>query len=328
MDQARILVVDDEPNVGRFLIHALRSSGYSVSVAHSVAEAWPRIESEPFDLLLVDKTMPELGGLELLKKLRDAGKETPTVLLISKVSQAAVDEALALGASDYLSKPIVNTEHLVRRLRSVLDKRLTTLFFDVMLSDLSKALLAGTGKSETFTKLSQKVLELQRELGCRPACAVVDDETPRMLSRVADIYAQDIICTGVPYKDAVEAFAGPKAPLVAAVSLESTNALSLIQELHTRYPDLLILAMAATTNVRTALRAVEKGASDYTLTQDEGIGVCGARIKRMVAQTRQHSLYVDIASLHYKAARETRPDLPHDIIFANTSEDSSSEKPQ
>ena len=328
MDQARILVVDDEPNVGRFLIHALKSSGYSVSAAHSVDEAWPRIESEPFDLILVDKTMPESGGIDLLRMLKDAKIEIPTVLLIGKVSKAAVDEALELGAADYLSKPIVNTEHLVRRLRSVLDKRLTTLFFDVMLSDLSKALLAGTGKSETFTKLSQSVLALQKEIGRRPACAVIDDESHRMESRVEDIHSQGIICVGVPYKDALDVFSGPHAPLVAAVALEASNALPLIQELHAQYPDLLILAIAATTNVRTALRAVEKGALDYAMTQDEGIGVCGARIKRLVAQARRHSLYVDIASLHYAAARETRPDLPADIIFGDSDEDPSSEQPQ
>ncbi len=317
MDQARILVVDDEPNVGRFLIHALKKSGYTVSVAHSVAEAWPRIESESFDLLVVDKTMPEQSGTDLLRKLQASSLEIPTVLLIGDASIASVDEALALGAADYLSKPIINTEHFVRRLRAVLDRRLTTLFFDVMLSDLSKALLAGTGKSETFTKLSRSLLSLRAEIGRRPACGVVDDKRRRMETRIEYIHDQDIITIGVPVQDLDTVFGGPNAPLVAAVSLESTSALTLIDHLHCAYPDLLILALVDTTSVRTALRAVEKGALDYAMLLDEGVGVCGMRIKRLLGQARRHALYLDIASLLYRAAKETRPDLPDDIIFAN-----------
>lgn len=325
MDQARVLVVDDEPNVGRFLIHALKQSGYTVSVAHSVAEAWPRIENEAFDLLLVDKTMPEQSGSDLLRKVQDSPYDISTMLLIGDVSASSVDSALALGAVDYLSKPIVNTEHLVRRVRSVLDRRLTTLFFDVMLSDLSKALLAGTGKSETFTKLSRSLLTLRAEIGRRPACGVVDDEPRRRDARVDAIHGQDIIATGVAVEDLDAVFGGPRAPLVAAVSLESHNALTLIEHLKTVYPSLLTLAVADTTNVRTALRAVEKGALDYAMLLDEGVGVCGMRVQRLLSQARRHALYLQIASLLHRAARETRHDLPDDIIFASGAASASAE---
>jgi DNA-binding NtrC family response regulator len=326
MDQARILVVDDEPNVGRFLIHVLKKSGYTVSVAHSVAEAWPRIESEEFDLLLVDKTMPGQSGSDLLAKLQGSAIEIPTVLLIGDVSVASVNEALALGAADYLSKPIVNTEHFVRRLQSVLDRRLTTLFFDVLLSDLSKALLAGTGKSETFTKLSRSLLSLRAEIGRRPACGVVDDNARLMEARVESIHSQNLISIGVPIEDLDTVFAGPAAPLVAAVSLESKNALSLIEHLHSVYPDLLTLAVAETTNARTALRAVEKGALDYAIIAAEGMRVCGMRIHRLVGQARRHALYVEIAALLYRAAKETRRDLPEDIIFASRMPNTTTER--
>jgi DNA-binding NtrC family response regulator len=321
MDRTRVLVVDDEPNVGRFLTRALNRLGFTVTVAHSVDKAWPLIESQPFDLLLVDKTMPEKSGLVLLQQLKDSEHEIPAVLITGDASVETIDEALALGAEDYIAKPFVSTNHLVQRLQSVLDRRVTGLLFDVMLSDLSKALHSGTGKSEKFTKLSQTLLELKVELGKRPACAVVDDDPKRCEERRAAIYEGGVIAVGVSTDDVDKVFNDAKGPMVAAVSLESKDSLKLVEELHQAHPNLLILAFANETDVKAALHAVEAGASDFTLLMEEGMAACSQRIERLVGQARRHFLYLEIASLLYKAARESRPDLADDIIFVTSEAD-------
>ncbi len=319
-DKARVLVVDDEPNVGRFLTHALRGPGYSVTVAHSAAEAWVKIESEPFDLILVDKNMPEEDGLTLLQRLRESGHDIPTLLLIGEVSPEAIDEALRLGAVDYLAKPVINVEHLVRRIGSVLDRRLSHLLFDPMFSDLKIAMLAGTGSSEKYTKLSRSLLTLKEHLGRRPACALIDPVPARLEKRVYDMRQRGIITLAVPPELVSQTFDVASPPLVAAISIEGEEALPLIQQLHQRHPELLIFAISDKANVRNALRAVDGGASDYALTREEGWTIVCKRLERMVTESRRQALYLGMATLLHSAARETRPDLANDIIFAEGSD--------
>jgi len=313
--------VDDDANVGRFLSRALQRQGFTVKTAESVAEAWPMIESERFDLLLIDKTMPHESGLVLLKRLQDSNLDIPAVMITGDATVETIDEALLLGAEDYISKPFASAAHLVARLRSVLDRRTSELLFDVMLGDLSKAVLSGTGQSMEFTRLSQSLLNLRLKLGKRPACAVIDDDAERRELRRAAIYDSGVIAIGIAPGDLNGAFQGENEPMVAAVSLESKGALVRIADLHKNYPNTTILACASRADVQTALAAIEAGAADFVLLQDEGISAATQRIDRLVRQARRHHLYLEIVGMLYRAACEVRPDLAEDLIFATSEAD-------
>ncbi len=321
MAHTRVLVVDDDANVGRFLGRALRRQGFTVETAESVAEAWPMIQSQPFDLLLIDKTMPYESGLVLLRRLQESDLDIPAVMITGDATVETIDEALSLGAEDYISKPFASASHLVARLRSVLDRRTTELLFEVMLGDLSKAVLSGTGQSMEFTRLSQSLLDLRLKLGKRPACAVVDDDAERREARRTAIYDSGVIARGVAPTDICERFQGENEPMVATVSLESQGALQRIEDLHRQYPNMTILACASRADVQTALTAIEAGASDFVLLQDEGISAATQRIDRLVRQTRRHHLYLEIVGMLYRAACEVRPDLAEDVIFATSDAD-------
>jgi DNA-binding NtrC family response regulator len=321
MTHTRVLVVDDDANVGRFLSRALKRQGFTVKTAESVAEAWPMIESERFDLLLIDKTMPHESGLVLLKRLQDSNLDIPAVMITGDATVETIDEALLLGAEDYISKPFASAAHLVARLRSVLDRRTSELLFDVMLGDLSKAVLSGTGQSMEFTRLSQSLLDLRLKLGKRPACAVIDDDAERRESRRAAIYDSGVIAIGIDASNLSGAFQGENEPMVAAVSLESKGALQRIEDLHKNFPNTTILACASRADVQTALAAIEAGAADFVLLQDEGISAATQRIERLVRQARRHHLYLEIVGMLYRAACEVRPDLAEDLIFATSEAD-------
>lgn len=313
--------MDDDANVGRFLSRALQRQGFTVKTAESVAEAWPMIESESFDLLLIDKTMPHESGLVLLKRLQDSDLDIPAVMITGDATVETIDEALLLGAEDYISKPFASAAHLVARLRSILDRRTSELLFDVILSDLSKAVLSGTGQSMEFTRLSQSLLSLRLKLGKRPACAVIDDDAERRELRRAAIYDSGVIAIGIAPSDLSGAFQGENEPMVAAVSLESEGALVRIADLHKNYPNTTILACASRADVQTALAAIEAGAADFVLLQDEGISAATQRIDRLVRQARRHHLYLEIVGMLYRAACEVRPDLAEDLIFATSEAD-------
>lgn len=116
----RILVVDDDPAVTSFLQRLLSQDGYAVEIAHDGESALHLIEARAPDVLVLDITLPGLSGLELCRRLKqdETTRLLPVVLVSGHVDQAKRVEGLAVGADDFLSKP-VNTQELIARVRSL-----------------------------------------------------------------------------------------------------------------------------------------------------------------------------------------------------------------
>src|SRR5438270_3049809 len=100
---SRILIVDDEPNVRLMFRTTLASTGAEIAVADDGEAALERLEGSPFDLVLLDLKMPGLGGMETLRRLRDAGDDTPVVIVTAHGDVPHAVEAMKLGAIDFLS---------------------------------------------------------------------------------------------------------------------------------------------------------------------------------------------------------------------------------
>ncbi len=112
-----ILVVDDEPYIGRIIQLKLESGPYAVELAHDGRSALERLSSEkPFDLVLLDIMMPHLSGLEVLAELRRLpGRErTPVIMLTAKGQDTDRTRAAELGATDFLTKPFSPKKLLAR----------------------------------------------------------------------------------------------------------------------------------------------------------------------------------------------------------------------
>jgi len=116
----RVLVVDDEPAVRTALERALRLEAYDVELAADGREALDRMsDGTPPDAVVLDVAMPHVDGLEVCRRLRDAGDRTPVLMLTAR---DAVDDRVAgldAGADDYLVKPFALKE-LKARLRALL----------------------------------------------------------------------------------------------------------------------------------------------------------------------------------------------------------------
>ena len=112
-----ILVVDDEPYIGRIIQLKLESGPYSVELAHDGQSALARLSSdERFDLVLLDIMMPHLSGLDVLAALRKLpGREgTPVIMLTAKGQETDRARAAELGATDFLTKPFSPKKLLAR----------------------------------------------------------------------------------------------------------------------------------------------------------------------------------------------------------------------
>jgi len=116
---ARVLVVDDEPAVRRALERALRLDSYDVALAQDGEEALDAIAREPADAVILDVAMPRLDGLEVARRMRQAGDRTPILMLTARDAIDDRVEGLDVGADDYLVKPFALRE-LQARLRALL----------------------------------------------------------------------------------------------------------------------------------------------------------------------------------------------------------------
>jgi len=117
----RILVVEDDEDMGENLQRILTLAGYQVHLARDGAEAITVLQTQPFHLVLTDLLMPRMGGLELLREIRRLGQSLPVVFLTAFGSRAAFTKAMDLGAVDFVTKPF-QASSLLAVIREVFDR--------------------------------------------------------------------------------------------------------------------------------------------------------------------------------------------------------------
>jgi len=121
----RILVIEDEKKVARFIKKGLEEEGYAVDLAPDGEEGLARVLDQVHDLIILDIALPKIDGLQVLKKLRE--RKVPTPVLLLTVRAAIEDKVLGLdsGADDYLTKPFAFQE-LLARIRALLRRKAET----------------------------------------------------------------------------------------------------------------------------------------------------------------------------------------------------------
>jgi two-component system response regulator MprA len=115
----RVLIVDDEPAVRSALDRALRLDGYEVALAADGQQALDRLADARHDAVVLDIAMPGIDGLEVCRRMRDAGDRTPVLMLTARETVDDRVAGLDAGADDYLVKPFALKE-LKARLRALL----------------------------------------------------------------------------------------------------------------------------------------------------------------------------------------------------------------
>lgn len=158
----RILVVEDEKKMSGFIQQGLLEQGYLVDVADHPRQAQDLIHNVSYDLLILDVMLPEIDGLELSRRVREAGY-TGLVLMLTALNTTRDKVAgLDAGADDYLTKPFDFNE-LLARVRALLRRRgeaTTTLTNGDLVMDLIKRSITREGKMVDLTSKEFSLLEL------------------------------------------------------------------------------------------------------------------------------------------------------------------------
>lgn len=119
----RVLVVDDEPAIRRFLRASLTAQGYDIAEAEDGARALEAVNRRPPDIVVLDLGLPDIDGLEIIRRLRESGNATPIIVLSSRADEPGKVEALDLGADDYVTKPF-GVDELLARMRAAMRHKL------------------------------------------------------------------------------------------------------------------------------------------------------------------------------------------------------------
>ena len=115
----RVLIVEDEPNLGQQLKSTLEGAGYAIDLAVDGEEGLFLGETESYDAIVLDLGLPEIDGLTVLDRWRKGGKTTPVLVLTARDSWSDKVAGLDAGADDYVAKPF-QTEELIARLRALI----------------------------------------------------------------------------------------------------------------------------------------------------------------------------------------------------------------
>src|SRR4030043_131430 len=160
MQTMRVLVVEDEHKIANSIKKGLEQESYAVDVAYDGIDGYDLASSEDYDVIILDLMLPEIGGLEICRKLRAGNIHTPILILTAKGELDDKVKGLNSGADDYLVKPFAFAELLARlkalsrRPKQALDNILTCN--DLTLNILTYEVKRGTKK----TKLSRKEFAL------------------------------------------------------------------------------------------------------------------------------------------------------------------------
>jgi len=157
-----ILILEDDQIFGETLEMFLSLEGYTIDLVSTIEEAENITFNKNFDLYLFDINLPDGKGLQLLNELRDAEDNTPTIFITALTDLNSISEGFKLGAMDYIKKPFVPEELLIRIEAKFLDKTLKyknisynpilkTIFIDNNIVDI------GVVSTKLFVKLLENI---------------------------------------------------------------------------------------------------------------------------------------------------------------------------
>jgi DNA-binding response OmpR family regulator len=172
----KILIVEDEHKIANSIKQGLLQENFSVDVAYDGIEGYDLASSEEYDVIVLDRLLPGMEGVEICKKLREQKNHTPILILTAKGQVADKVEGLENGADDYLVKPFA-FEELLARIKALGRRPKKTLETTLKLADLSlDTTTYEVKRKNTIIQLSGKEFALLEYLMRHPRKILTKDQ--------------------------------------------------------------------------------------------------------------------------------------------------------
>jgi len=188
----KILIVEDDVKISLFLTKGLEEESYTVDSCFDGEEAFYLIQTNIYDLIILDLMIPNIDGVTLCKKLREIGNNTPIIMLSAKSSIEDKVTGLNIGANDYIAKPFSFDELIVRVKVQLRDGKSLTNILQIadLILDTDKKLVTRNQKE---IKLSSKEYMLLEYLLINKNKVLTEDKINHALWNMDDETASNII---------------------------------------------------------------------------------------------------------------------------------------
>ena len=165
INNPRVLVIDDEPDIREVISNLLVEGGYQVNTASSGPEAIDLLKCEPFDLAITDMRMPGMDGLEVTKRLKQMDDDIQIIILTGFGTMENVIRAMGeKNVFDYLTKPLENIEDLVKSVGRALEKRRLSIENKALVKKLNESNLKLTVANEQLKAEIEERKRIGKEL--------------------------------------------------------------------------------------------------------------------------------------------------------------------
>jgi DNA-binding NtrC family response regulator len=330
----RILVVDDEDVVLMVLEELLLGEGYQAALAKSGEESMLQFRRSPFKLVVTDKNLPGISGLDVLRQCKELNPLIEVLMITGYASLESALEAIGLGAYDYLTKPFENLDILRVKIRKAMGKQNRTLINRKIVNELKKLtdefIQRGGGKEAQRHIIGKFAAELERfkqELGKKNKILVIDQD-----EEIGGVSIRFLAEQGydVTYKqsgeEGIDSLREQGANLIITdKDLPGMDGFTLIEKAKQIDPDVEAIMIASGSSLDTVLRAVDKGASDYLLKPLEGLNVLLTKVKRVLREQndnlRYKKLIKELKSLSKEALHFAREAERRKSFFDELSEE-------
>lgn len=204
MSKAKLLVVEDDPNLGDILNEYLSMKGYSTILCRDGEEGWSKFKKGAFDLCILDIMMPKKDGFTLGKEIKKVEEDLPIIYLTAKNLKDDIIQGLKIGADDYITKPF-SMEELLLRINAILRRTmkndetvaLKSYKFGDFILHYDQQILEGPAGSHKLTSKENELLallasELNKNVSRSQALKQIWGDDSYFNARSMDVYLSKV----------------------------------------------------------------------------------------------------------------------------------------
>ncbi len=312
-----ILVIDDEEVVRILFEEMLRKDGYTVLSARSGEEALREMEGAAVNLLVVDKNLPGINGLETIREARKSHEDLEALIITGYSSLDSALEAMEIGAYDYLLKPFDSLEIVRGKIKRALRKQNMALINKRVVGELKsiteglmKEVVSGEEKGAMVRRFQEEIRAFKEGVTGTSAILIVGGEGNGRAS-IANFLQEKghVVRCARDGRDAIGMLDdGPTNLLLVDRDLDDPSWLEFIRSARSHNPDLYSILLADTASMEDILLSMNVGACDYIHNPLNRIDLLDIKVKKSIGE--------QVSALKYKKLILELKNLSRELIHA------------